>query len=275
MPPKIPARPKGTLDTAARWPAIWPSGWNILRMAKPTTAPTPRARILPRKQGLRPVPRGVRERAGHRQARARHFGCLAREKSPPSRTNSHLSGLGSFDSGFPSGSRYNIRMIITALLAAVLAAPVSAGPLECVPNEMTSAWEKISFALWLTDYTIPDSSPRTATLAYKGCSKGDEGEESRSYSSADGLWTVTAFTNHGGDNGATTLTLYRGAQWARLGTWAHHKVFYKAWASTRCPSPTAATRRSSRTSSSFPKTPSSRSPKTPRRGPAAIARSLS
>ncbi|MBI5246405.1 MAG: hypothetical protein HY923_04440 [Elusimicrobia bacterium] len=118
-------------------------------------------------------------------------------------------------------------MIMTALLAAVLAAPASAQVLECKTNEMTSAWEKISFALWLTDYTIPDSSPRTATLVYKGCSMGDEGEESRSYVSADGNFIVTAFTNHGGDNGATTLTLYRGARWARLGTWAHHKVFYK------------------------------------------------
>ena len=118
-------------------------------------------------------------------------------------------------------------MIITALLSVVLAAPASAQVFECKTNEMTAAWEKISFALWLTDYTIPDSSPRTATLTYKGCSKGDEGEESRSYVSADGSFTVTAFTNHGGDNGATTLTLYRGAQWARLGAWGHHKVFYK------------------------------------------------
>ena len=118
-------------------------------------------------------------------------------------------------------------MIITALLSVVLAAPVSADPLVCQSNEMTASWENISFALWLTDYTIPDSSPRTATLTYKGCSKGDEGEESRSYTSADGLYTVTAFTNHGGDNGATTLTLYRTDKWARLGTWAHHKVFYK------------------------------------------------
>jgi hypothetical protein len=92
---------------------------------------------------------------------------------------------------------------------------------------MTSAWEKISFALWITDYTIPDSSPRAATLSYQGCSKGDEGEESRSYVSEDGHYTVTAFTNHGGDNGATTLTLYRDGQFVRLGTWGHHKVFYR------------------------------------------------
>jgi hypothetical protein len=118
-------------------------------------------------------------------------------------------------------------MIMTALLAAVLAVPSSAQVPSCVENEMTSEWAKISFALWLTDYTIPDSSPRAATLTYKGCSKGDEGEESRSYVSEDGQFTVTAVTNHGGDNGATTLTLYRGAQWVRLGTWGHHKVFYK------------------------------------------------
>ena len=117
-------------------------------------------------------------------------------------------------------------MIIATLLAALLSVPASALPV-CKSNEMTSAWEKITLVLWVTDYTIPDSSPRTATLAYKGCSVGDEGEESRSYSSEDGLFTVTAFTNMGGENGATTLTLYRGAEWVRLGTWAHRKVFYK------------------------------------------------
>ena len=118
-------------------------------------------------------------------------------------------------------------MMIAPLLAALLSMPVSAQVTACKPNEMTAAWEKISFALWLTDYTIPDSSPRTATLAYKGCSMGDEGEESRSYASEDGLFTVTAFTSRGGANGATTLTLYRGSEWVRLGTWAHQKVFYK------------------------------------------------
>lgn len=119
--------------------------------------------------------------------------------------------------------------MLAPLLAALMlsSTPAKAHLPACVSNEMTSAWEKISFALWITDYTIPDSSPRAATLAYKGCSKGDEGEESRSYVSEDGLYTVTAFTNHGGDNGATTLTLYRGSEWVRLGTWGHHKVFYK------------------------------------------------
>ena len=119
-------------------------------------------------------------------------------------------------------------MMIATLLAAVLSMPASAQSLTaCKTNEMTAAWEKISFALWLTDYTIPDSSPRTATLSFKGCSMGDEGEESRTYGSEDGAYSVTAMTNHGGDNGATTLTLYRGAEWVRLGTWGHHKVFYK------------------------------------------------
>ena len=129
-------------------------------------------------------------------------------------------------------------MIITSLLAALLSMPVSAQSLPtCHANEMTTAWEKISFALWLTDYTIPDSSPRTATLSYKGCSQGDEGEESRSYVSEDGAYSVTATTNHGGDNGATTLTLYRGAQWVRLGTWGHHKVFYKGVGIDKLPVP--------------------------------------
>ena len=88
-------------------------------------------------------------------------------------------------------------MIIASLLAAVLAMPASAQTRMpvCKSNEMTSAWEKITLGLWLSDYTIPDSSPRTATLRYKGCSVGDEGEESRTYASDDGEFTVTAFTN--------------------------------------------------------------------------------
>lgn len=119
-------------------------------------------------------------------------------------------------------------MIIASLLAAVLSMPASAQPMPvCKSNEMTAAWEKITLGLWLSDYTIPDSSPRTATLRYKGCSVGDEGEESRSYASDDGVFTVTAFTNMGGENGATTLTLYRAGASVRLGTWAHRKVFYK------------------------------------------------
>lgn len=114
------------------------------------------------------------------------------------------------------------------LIAALMLSSTPAKALPaCVSNEMTSAWEKISFALWITDYTIPDSSPRAGTLSYKGCSKGDEGEESRSYVSEDGRYAVVATTNHGGENGATTLTLYRGGESVRLGTWGHHKVFYK------------------------------------------------
>ncbi len=52
-------------------------------------------------------------------------------------------------------------------------------------------------------------------------------EESRFYTSDDGVFSVSAFTNMGGANGATTLTLSRDSEWVRLGTWAHHKVFYK------------------------------------------------
>lgn len=118
-------------------------------------------------------------------------------------------------------------MIVSLLAALLLSVPASAQVTVCKANEMTAAWEKITLVLWLTDYTIPDSSPRTATLSYKGCSMGDEGEESRSYASDDGVFAVTAFTNFGGANGATTLTLSRSGERVLLGTWAHRKVFYK------------------------------------------------
>lgn len=118
-------------------------------------------------------------------------------------------------------------MLFSLLAALLLAVPASAEMPTCKINEMTSAWEKVTFGLWLSDYTIPDSTPRTATLTYKGCSVGDEGEESRSYSSADGAYIVTAFTNMAGENGATTLILTRTNRAVRLGTWGHHKVFYK------------------------------------------------
>lgn len=117
-------------------------------------------------------------------------------------------------------------MLAPLAVVLMLAAPAKA-QFACVSNEMTSAWEKISFALWITDYTIPDSSPRAATLSYKGCAKGDEGEEMRTYASEDGSYFVTAMTNHGGENGATTLTLARGGEFVRLGTWGHHRVFYR------------------------------------------------
>lgn len=130
-------------------------------------------------------------------------------------------------------------MILSMLVSLVLAAPASALPV-CKSNEMTSAWEKINLVLWVTDYTIPDSSPRTATLSYKGCTVGDEGEESRSYVSEDGSVTVTAFTNMGGENGATTLTLYRDGGSVRLGTWGHHKVFYKGVGIDKVAVPTGA-----------------------------------
>lgn len=117
-------------------------------------------------------------------------------------------------------------MIIAALLAAVLSVPASAQVTVCQSNEMTSEWEKITFALWLTDYTIPDSSPRTATLHYKGCSVNGEGNENRFYLS-ETLDTIMASTNPGGENGATTLFLIHNGGWVNLGTWAHRKVFYK------------------------------------------------
>lgn len=117
-------------------------------------------------------------------------------------------------------------MIIAPLLAVLLSVSASAQTAACRSNEMTAAWEKINFALWLTDYTIPDSAPRAATLAYQGCAVGD-GAESRSFVSADGLFVVTAVTNAGGDNGATTLRLSRAGETVSLGTWGHHKVFYK------------------------------------------------
>ncbi len=72
-------------------------------------------------------------------------------------------------------------MIIAPLLAVLLSVSASAQTQACRSNEMTAGWEKINFALWLTDYTIPDSAPRAATLAFKGCAAGD-GAESRSLS---------------------------------------------------------------------------------------------
>jgi len=117
-------------------------------------------------------------------------------------------------------------MIIAPLLAVLLSVSASAQTSACRSNEMTAAWEKINFGVWVTDYTIPDSSPRVATLAYQGCS-AENGVESRTFAGADGQFTVVALTNGGGDNGATTLLLRRGPQWVTLGTWGHHKVFYK------------------------------------------------
>lgn len=117
-------------------------------------------------------------------------------------------------------------MIIAALLAAVLSVPASAQAAVCQRNEMTSAWEKIAFGLWLSDYTVPDDA-RTADLKYEGCSIGHNGQESRKYVSADGRFTVVALTDAGGDDGATTLVLFRDGEGVNLGTWGHHKVFYK------------------------------------------------
>ncbi|MDP3543174.1 MAG: hypothetical protein Q8T11_11970 [Elusimicrobiota bacterium] len=117
-------------------------------------------------------------------------------------------------------------MIIAALLAAVLSVPASAQTAACQRNEMTSAWEKITFGLWLSDYTVPDDA-RTADLKYAGCSVSQFGQEGRKYVSADGQFTVVALTGAGGDDGATTLVLLRDGAKVILGTWGHHKVFYK------------------------------------------------
>ena len=118
-------------------------------------------------------------------------------------------------------------MIIASLLAAVLSVSASAQVPACQSNEMTSAWEKITFGLWLSDYTVPEDSMRTATLGYIGCSALSDGTEVRFYRSADRNFTLSAFTNAGGENGATTLALTRRAEKVTLGTWGHHKVFYK------------------------------------------------
>jgi hypothetical protein len=118
-------------------------------------------------------------------------------------------------------------MIIASLLAAMLTIPAAAQTQACASNEMTSAWEQVTFGLWLSDYTIPDSSPRTAVLRYAGCAVGADTMEYRSYSSEDRLYTVVARTNGGGANGATMLAMFRGDAGVDLGTWGHHKVFYK------------------------------------------------
>lgn len=118
-------------------------------------------------------------------------------------------------------------MIIASLLAAALSVSASAQAQACRSNEMTTAWESITFGLWLSDYTIPDDAARAASLTYKGCSAGADGMETRTFASADGSYAVLAVTDAGGDSGATTLTLSRRGERVELGTWGHHKVFYK------------------------------------------------
>lgn len=118
-------------------------------------------------------------------------------------------------------------MIFASLLAAALSLTASAQASDCRSNEMTSAWEKVTFGLWLSDYTVPEDSTRTATLAYIGCTALSDGTEARFYRSEDRAFTLSAFTNAGGENGATTLALTRRAEKVELGTWGHHKVFYK------------------------------------------------
>lgn len=125
-------------------------------------------------------------------------------------------------------------MIVSSLLAVLLAVPAAAQVQVCADNEMTREWEKISFALWLTDYTIPDSSPRTATLSYQRCfADSERGQETRFFVSADGKIGVVATTSLGGSDGATYLTLVTKngnnglTNSAQLGVWSHHKVYYK------------------------------------------------
>lgn len=120
-------------------------------------------------------------------------------------------------------------MIIASLLATVLAVPAAADKpaAACQTNAMTSDWGKITFGLFLTPYTIPESAPRTATLRFKGCKMDDASQEFRSYTSDDGVYRVVALTNANETDGATTLVLIYNGKGVRLGAWAHRKVFYK------------------------------------------------
>ena len=92
---------------------------------------------------------------------------------------------------------------------------------------MTAAWETVSLGLWLSDYTVPDDATRVATLTYAGCSVSAKGEEVRVFSSANARYAVSAVTDAGGANGATTLSLKRDGAQVVLGTWGHHKVYYR------------------------------------------------
>lgn len=118
-------------------------------------------------------------------------------------------------------------MIVPLLAALLLAAPASAQVRACQSNDMTAAWETVSLGLWLSDYTVPDEASRVATLTYAGCSVSAKGEEVRLFSGADGRYAVSAVTDAGGANGATTLRLGRDGAQVVLGTWGHHKVFYR------------------------------------------------
>ncbi len=130
--------------------------------------------------------------------------------------------------------------MLVSLAAALMltAAPAKAQP-ACVSNEMTAAWEKISFALWITDYTIPDSSPRAATLKFQKCERREEtlGEKMtpqdvRWYVSEDGSIGVLA-TVGDDEPGATWLTLVTRnggnglTNSAQLGAFAHQRVYWR------------------------------------------------
>lgn len=118
-------------------------------------------------------------------------------------------------------------MIIAPLLAVLLSASASAQTPACQSNEMTQGWEKVTYGLWLTPYTIPDSTPRTATLKYQGCVVDANGLENRSFVSAEGGYAIVARTDAGGNSGATTLILKNGAGSVELGTWGHHRAMYR------------------------------------------------
>lgn len=117
-------------------------------------------------------------------------------------------------------------MMIASLLAAALALPAAAES-KCLINPMTDEWQGITLALFLTDYTIPESSPRTATLKFSECLSHHEGTELRLYTSQDSDYVIAARTDRGGASGATTLFLSRGSELVELGTWAHRKIFFK------------------------------------------------
>ncbi|MBI4060866.1 MAG: hypothetical protein HY403_05490 [Elusimicrobia bacterium] len=114
-------------------------------------------------------------------------------------------------------------MIIASFLAALLSASASAQASSCKINEMTAEWAKVTFGLSMSNYTFPDPSSRVDTLSYMGCSADGAGLETRDY--VGRVYTVTAVTNSGGENGTTTLTLYGHGGRVPLGSWRHHKVF--------------------------------------------------
>jgi hypothetical protein len=129
--------------------------------------------------------------------------------------------------------------MINALFAALLlAGPAAAAPV-CRTDPMRAEWQTKNFGLWLTDYTIPESSPRTATLHYVGCEvvtsmygEPIEPREERKFLSEDGTIGIIASTDDS-DPAATWLTLVTGSpergvyNSAQLGAFSHHRVYFK------------------------------------------------